>query len=152
MKKRRELQVKWVVREAIEDVPEYTAIRGPHDTLPYLAPWARELQETMVVIFMNARMKIIGHKEVGRGTATNCPVDVSAIFRAAVVAGAVSIIVSHNHPSGDTTPSPQDLEVTRKIVEAGRILEIPVMDHIIVGMTESGGLLHTSFREIGQLG
>jgi DNA repair protein RadC len=55
------------------------------------------------------------------------------VFREAIREGASSVILVHNHPSGDATPSPEDIEVTRRLVETGRMLDIPVMDHIILG-------------------
>lgn len=150
--KRRELQVKWVVRDVVEPINgvEYGGLmRGSQDTVPYLAPWAGELQEVFIVLLLNAHMKVIGHKEVGRGTATTCPTDVSAIFRAAVVGNASSIIVAHNHPSGDVTPSVADITVTANIKKAGEILEIPLLDHIVFGLAPDGKVISRSLREQG---
>ena len=87
------------------------------------------------VLFLNSRHDVIAFFVAATGTASSCPVGVRELFQAAVLAGAVSIIAAHNHPSGDSTPSPEDREVTRRLVEAGTLLGIPLLDHLIVGGT-----------------
>lgn len=76
----------------------------------------------------------------------SCPVDPSLIFREATIKNAVSVILIHNHPSGDPTPSKEDIRLTYRIVEAGDILGIEVLDHVIIG---DGRM--TSFKESGLL-
>jgi DNA repair protein RadC len=68
------------------------------------------------------------------------------VFRAAIVAGAAAVILAHNHPSGDPTPSPDDRQVTEQVVAAGRLLDIPVHDHVIIGVGR-----YCSFAESGLL-
>lgn len=71
--------------------------------------------------------------EVYRGSLNTSLIRVGEVFRDAVRANAASIIVAHNHPSGDPTPSPEDVAVTRAIIEAGRLLDIEVLDHLVIG-------------------
>ena len=93
------------------------------------------VREHFIVLFLNSRHDVIAFFVAATGTASSCPVGVRELFQAAVLAGAVSIIAAHNHPSGDSTPSPEDREVTRRLVEAGTLLGIPLLDHLIVGGT-----------------
>ena len=85
------------------------------------------------MICMNTKNKIIGVFEISHGNANSSIVGVREIFQKALLANAMSIIVMHNHPSGDCTPSREDIEVTKRIVEAGKIIGVEVLDHIIVG-------------------
>jgi len=73
------------------------------------------------------------------------------VFRAAILLNGAAIIVAHNHPSGDPTPSAEDREATRRIQRAGELLGIPMADHIIIGEGEGAGLAFFSFRESGLL-
>jgi DNA repair protein RadC len=77
------------------------------------------------------------------GTINECLVHPREVFKAAVMTSAAVVVVGHNHPSGDTTPSQQDLDLTKKLIEAGKILSIGVLDHVIVG--DPGR--YTSIRE-----
>jgi DNA repair protein RadC len=149
--KRRELSVRWKVGETVETGSYLKAVRGPRDLVDYLAPWAHDLQETFIVLFMNARMKLIGHKEIGRGSSISCPVDPQAVFRAALLANAQAIVLAHNHPSGDTSPSDEDVQVTNNLVMAGKMLNIAVLDHLIVGLNDDGKVIHASLRERGMV-
>lgn len=94
--------------------------------------------EQLVVLALNARGGVIGFKVVGRGTATACVIHPREVFRAAITLGAVHILVAHNHPSGDATPSPEDLAMTKMLREAGQIIGIPVIDHLVLAKTRSG--------------
>lgn len=92
-----------------------------------------ESEEYLYMICMNVKNKIIGVFEVSHGNVNSSIVGVREIFQKALLANAVSIIVMHNHPSGDCTPSREDIEVTKRMVEAGKIIGVEVLDHIIVG-------------------
>lgn len=91
-----------------------------------------EFIEQFKVLFLNRANKVIGIYEVSTGTTTHTAVDTRGIFVAALKANAVAVILSHNHPSGNLTPSQADRDLTRKATEAGRFLEITVLDHIII--------------------
>ena len=94
-----------------------------------------ESEEYMYMICMNTKNKIIGVFEISHGNVNSSIVGVREVFQKALLANAVSIILMHNHPSGDPKPSREDINVTTRLVEAGKILGIQVLDHIIVGDT-----------------
>jgi DNA repair protein RadC len=91
-----------------------------------------EVTECFIVILLNVRNKIIGYHEAGRGGVDQCVLKTADVFRAAIMAGAGSVILAHNHPSGDATPSEHDMAFTVRCVKASEILGIRVLDHIIV--------------------
>lgn len=90
-------------------------------------------QEKLFVFLLDIKNKIIGFVEAHSGGIDNCNVDPRIIFRAAVHLGASGIIISHNHPSGDSTPSNSDNNLTTRISKCGKLLDIIVLDHIILG-------------------
>ena len=91
-------------------------------------------QEHLFVMPLNTRNELIGEPvEVYKGSLNSSMIRVAEIFRPAIRANAAAIIVAHNHPSGDPTPSPEDVAVTRSIVEAGKLMDIEVLDHIVIG-------------------
>ena len=89
--------------------------------------------ETFAVLLLNTRRRVKGHQVVSIGTIDTILVHPREVFRAAIAEAAAGIIVVHNHPSGDPTPSPEDRVVTRQLVEAGQLLDLPVYDHVILG-------------------
>ena len=102
--------------------------------------------EFAYMIAFNNRMKVLGVFEIGHGTGNACFLDARGIFMRAVYTGASYVVLVHSHPSGDTTPSRQDREMTTKIHDAGELIGIPLMDHIIVG-----SMGYMSFHETGLL-
>ena len=109
------------------------------------------VQETFWVVFLTTRRHPIARLLVTIGTATASLAHPREVFKGAILAGAVSIIVAHNHPSGDPEPSSADIQFTRQLREAGRILGIEVCDHIILGRLEidPSGRGYYSFRMAG---
>ncbi|WP_461789655.1 JAB domain-containing protein [Pedobacter sp.] len=91
-----------------------------------------ELRESFCVMLLNRNLRVLGVVELSRGGISSTVADTRMIFGVALKACACSIIVAHNHPSGDLKASSADIKVTNKLVEAGRILELPVNDHLIV--------------------
>ena len=92
------------------------------------------IQESFFCFFLNAKGNIIGFSETGRGTITSAPATPREIFTNALNVGkCCSIIIAHNHPSGHCEPSTEDIKTTEKIVEGGKLLDIPVVDHVIIG-------------------
>lgn len=89
-------------------------------------------REFFKVAYLNRQNKLLGVQTVGMGGLSMCPADVRVIFTGALLAGASSVILCHNHPSGNGMPSPQDDKLTREIKNAGKLLNIPVLDHIIL--------------------
>jgi DNA repair protein RadC len=90
-------------------------------------------QEHFVILILNLSREIVGFKLLASGTQTSVLVDKALIFRSALLLGASAIILAHNHPNGNLTPSPNDLELTESVVEGGRTVDIDVLDHFIVG-------------------
>ncbi len=107
------------------------------------ATWFDPAKEAFVVLVLNTRRRIIGHNLVTLGTLDACTVHPREVFRPAIVAAGSAIVLAHNHPSGDPSPSEADLKVTRDLIRAGQLLRIEVLDHIILGET------HVSLKELG---
>jgi DNA repair protein RadC len=101
-------------------------------------------KEHFKLILLNSRNKILRISPVSIGTLTTSLVHPREVFRNAITHSAASVVLAHNHPSGDPEPSEDDLKITRKLVESGKIIGIEVIDHLIIG--KSG---HYSFREKG---
>lgn len=101
-----------------------------------------DAREQFLAFMLDAKNKLLGWEVVAIGGLTGVDVHPRELFRPAIVAPAAAIVMAHNHPSGDRVPSPEDLELTRRMVRAGEILGIPVVDHVIVGEP-----LFTSVRE-----
>lgn len=116
----------------------------PAQVYTRLASVRRARQEHFFVVCLNIRGMPIGKELVSKGILNAAIVHPREVFYVAIVLNAAGIIVAHNHPSGDTEPSSEDLEVTARLVKAGQILGIAVYDHVIVG---DGG--YTSLRELG---
>ena len=111
-------------------------IRSPEDVVQVGKSFMRiheEPEEYMYMICLNTKNRVIGVFEISHGNVNSSIVGTREIFQKALLANAVSIILMHNHPSGDPSPSREDIEVTRRIVEAGKIIGIQVLDHIIIG-------------------
>ncbi len=100
--------------------------------------------ECFVVLLLNTRRRIKGHQMVSTGTLDSTLVHPREVFRAAVIASASAILMMHNHPSGDPTPSQEDIKGTRDLVRAGQVIQIKVLDHVIVGH-----LTQISLRDLG---
>jgi DNA repair protein RadC len=100
--------------------------------------------ECFVVLILNARRKIKGHHLVSIGTLDSIQISPREVFRVAILAAASAIVLMHNHPSGDATPSEADIRATRELIRAGQILNINVCDHVIVGNKQ-----HVSLRTLG---
>ena len=89
-------------------------------------------KEMFFVLMTNIRHRIINYNLVSMGSLDNCFVSPREVFRPAIASAAHSIILLHNHPSGDTSPSCEDISITQKLVEAGKLLGVPVLDHCIM--------------------
>lgn len=112
------------------------AIKSPDDAASIGKEFMRiheEPEEYMYMICMNVKNKVIGVFEISHGTVNASLVSPREVFQKALLANAVSVIFLHNHPSGDCTPSREDIEITKRLIEAGKILNVEVLDHIIVG-------------------
>ncbi len=121
-------------RLAAEAPDERPAIHSPQDAADLVRYEMSALeQEELRVILLDNRNRMITVEEVYRGSVNSSQVRVGELFKAAVRRNAAALIVVHNHPSGDPTPSPDDVAVTRAIVQAGKLLDIDVLDHLVIG-------------------
>jgi len=111
----------------------------------------RPMQESFYAVFLDRRNRPIGRHLISMGTLTSTLVSPREVFRGAILANAATMVVSHNHPSGDPSPSSADIHVTRQLREAAKVLEIELLDHVIVGIKEADPLSkgYYSFREAG---
>lgn len=108
-------------------------IRSSNDVFGYMEGLMSDIQhEEFWVIYLNRSNRIIRREKISQGGIAGTVVDARLIFRGAVDALASGIILCHNHPSGNTQPSSADIQLTRKLVEAGKIMEVPILDHIII--------------------
>ena len=105
-----------------------------------------EAQEVFGILILNTKHKIVAVHEISRGSLNSSIVHPREVFKPAVLHNAAAIICFHNHPSGDPKPSEEDIEITKRLVEAGKILGIEVLDHIIV--SDEG---YTSLKERGAM-
>lgn len=109
-------------------------IDGPADVFRLLSPEMAHLeQEHLRVLMLNVKHEVTAVHEVYKGSLSTSPVRVAEVFREPIRRNSAAVILVHNHPSGDPTPSAADAQVTRQLVEAGRLLDLAVLDHIIVG-------------------
>ena len=135
-------------------VPMLTAqIRSAPDAARLLAPrLGVEEVEVFLVLVLNAQRRVTATVEVTRGIVDASLVSPREVFRTAIALNAVSIIIAHNHPSGVTAPSEDDKTITRQLVDAGKLLGIPVLDHLILGgVRDDGTPSFYSFIEAGLL-
>lgn len=106
--------------------------------------------ETLQVLLLNSRHKLIRVEEVSDGTLDTILVHPREVFKMAIAANAAALVLAHNHPSGDPSPSAADIKVTRDLIRAGQLLKIEVIDHIILGRaTPERPKEYTSLRELG---
>ena len=135
-----------------DDLP----LKTPESIYRIIEPFARDLkQEVFWVVLLDTKMRIIGHPvETVRGLLDSTAVHAREIFSKAVRYNAASLILIHNHPSGDPTPSKQDLDITCRLTSAAHVLGIRVMDHLVVGKPSptSPGYVSMSERGLADFG
>jgi DNA repair protein RadC len=106
--------------------------------------------ETFQIILLNTRRRLIRVAEIADGTLDTILVHPREVFKAAIAANAAAVVLAHNHPSGDPTPSEADIKVTRDLIRAGQLLKIEVLDHVIIGRaTAERPKDYASLRELG---
>lgn len=121
-------------RAAEEDEPDRPRVRGPSDVYRLMAPRLRDLShEEFHALLLNTQHRVLRDVTVTRGILDASLIHPREVFRPAILASAAAVILVHNHPSGDPTPSPEDRAVTRQIAEAGKAVGIRVLDHVVVG-------------------
>jgi len=124
---------------------ERPTIKSPADAANLLSEMSALEQETMRTILLDTKNRVLAMPTVYRGSLHTTVVRVTELFREAVRQNCAALIIAHNHPSGDPTPSPEDVTVTGEIVKAGKILDIDVLDHLIIG----AGTKFVSLKERG---
>jgi DNA repair protein RadC len=108
-------------------------IRGPEDALRVLRPrFKNQEREIFLVVLLNARHEVMSVETVSIGSVNSSIVHPREVFKPAIVQSATSVLLAHNHPSGDPEPSEEDLSITKRLVECGELLGISVLDHVIV--------------------
>lgn len=125
----------------VREAPGTSRIRVPvhHAQAAYeaVAPVLQDLaQERFIALLLDVRKQLISVATISEGSMTACAVDPKVLFSSALVGAADALVLAHNHPSGSSDPSLEDLELTRVLVAAGKLLRLPVLDHIIVGADE----------------
>lgn len=135
---------------------EMSFVGSPENAARY---WQRHIEshplfnrdlECLVVLLLNTRHKVMGHSIISIGTLDKILASARDLFRPAVIAAAAAIVMIHNHPSGDPSPSEGDIAVTREMARAGSIMNIELLDHIIITATMADGqMFYQSLREKG---
>ncbi len=124
-----------------------TLVRSPADAAYYIADEVRDLvQEHFLVLLLDTKNSIISKELITVGTLNSSIVHPREVFRPAIKKSCSAMILVHNHPSGDSTPSREDIDVTRRLMKVGEVVGIEVLDHIIIG-----GAGYTSLREQGRI-
>lgn len=120
-----------LVASSPESMPQ---IRCPADAVNLIqAEMSLLEQEHVRALLLDSRNRVTGNHTISVGSLNANHLRVADLFRPAIKANSAAIIVAHNHPSGDPTPSPEDVQITRQIVEAGKLIDIDVLDHLIIG-------------------
>ncbi|MCL6453157.1 MAG: DNA repair protein RadC [Alicyclobacillus sp.] len=120
-----------IVRKPIDPKRQ---IRSAEDAVGYVMDWMRHLKkEYFCILYLDTKHRLIADEVVSVGSLDASIVHPREIFKSAVKSSASAILCAHNHPSGDPTPSPEDIAVTARLCEAGRLLGIDVLDHIVIG-------------------
>lgn len=110
------------------------SIRNPQDIVDYVNPYLRdEPKENFMALFLNTKNEVLKTRTITVGILDSSLITPRELFREAIAMNSASVIVAHNHPSGDPAPSKEDIALTRRLIEAGKLIGIDVLDHVIVG-------------------
>ena len=136
------VSLKLVKEASVLYKPRY--INSPHDAAQLITPFIAELdREKVIVICLDVKNQPTTIATVSVGNLSSSLVHPREVFKTAILANAAGIVVAHNHPSGDLTPSKDDINVTKRLQKAGEILGVDILDHVIVGPNQG----YISFRE-----
>ena len=125
----------------------FGAVRGPEGVVNLIRELTHGLtDERFYAVSLDNRNNVLAVHLCSIGDHSSTLVHPRSVFRTAVYSSAIAIVCAHNHPSGDSTPSAEDIAVTRRLYEAGKVLGIPVLDHVVIG-----GNTHSSMRQLGYL-
>lgn len=145
------LELGWRMQGEI-NAERQTYVRDSQDFFKYLMPRIIDLDhEEFWAVFLNVHQRIIGCQRISMGGQIDTPVDIRILFRSAIENRAVKIAVAHNHPSGSLKPSRADIALTRKIAEAGKMLDIHLIEHLIISLDPTGKPDYYSFHDNGEV-
>lgn len=123
-----------LVKDGTINAAERPYISTPYDVAAIMQPVVELLaEERMYVMLLSTKNRVNAIQEVSVGSLNASIVHPREIFKAAILSNAAALIMVHNHPSGDPTPSPEDAQITKLIVDAGKLLNIPILDHVVIG-------------------
>lgn len=127
-----EIEILYIPQKKINTISK---ILSSHDAfVAFTSIWTNDkfYRERFYIICLNSANKIVGYKLLGIGTQTSCNVDVKSVVQTALLSHCTGVILAHNHPSGNTKPSNQDLSITTKIKNALSLIDVSILDHIIL--------------------
>ena len=144
------------VKMVRENIGEYT-VKDFSATLPEriaevvdsVFELSTDTQESVVAIYLDSKHKIIGMDRITTGTINSSIISPKDVFQRGLLINASKVILSHNHPSSNTEPSQDDIDLTKRMIECGKMLDMPVLDHVIVGRNYDDRLVYTSIRGQG---
>ena len=123
-----------IVRDSSVRLTELPLVSDPEKVAGLLHTYMGDSdREHLVAILLNARNRVVGIHTIAMGSTNTIHVAVGESFKAAIVSNAAAMILGHNHPSGEAEASPEDVSLTREFVEAGELLDMPILDHVIIG-------------------
>jgi DNA repair protein RadC len=126
-----------LAHRVLEPEEKRPKVRCPEDTFDILSPiLSHREQEVFLVVALNTRNEVLDVIEVVHGSVNSAQIRIAEVFRPAIRRNATALIVAHNHPSGDPSPSPDDVAITKVLVETGQQLDLQVLDHLILGQGE----------------
>ncbi|THF83796.1 RadC family protein [Cohnella fermenti] len=121
-------------RVARSRLPEMPRITKPQDAAELLMEELRHYREEhFICLFLNTKNQVVGRQTLSIGSLNASVVHPREVFRAAIRRSSASILCAHNHPSGDPSPSPEDIQITKRLAEAGQLLGIELLDHLVIG-------------------
>lgn len=141
-----EVKLTYKTKQSISTLPKIENSRDIRDVLSRM--WSEDMDfvESFNLLLLNRGLRVLGFFHLSKGGTASTIVDVRLVFSAAILANATSIVLAHNHPSGNVFPSKPDIDLTKKIVEGSKLLDIQVLDHIIMSSED-----YYSFADEGML-
>lgn len=141
-----EVTLRYITKIPAKDRPQITSSSSAENLLrPFFQEYI-EHYECFYILLLNRSHRVIGIHKISQGGLAGTVVDIRLIFQSAIVSNAQAVILCHNHPSGTLEPSAQDISLTKKVVEAGKIMDINILDHLI--LTEDS---YYSFGDEGRI-
>ena len=135
-----------------QESPARGKLDSPELVYELLGPEMRMLaKESLRAVLLDTRLRLLRVEEIALGSVSECIAHPREVFRPALVHSAFAVILAHNHPSGDPSPSAADIQMSRRMAEAARVLQIRLLDHVIIGGPAEGRLPYYSFKEAGVL-